>query len=150
MIKLSKLSDYAIVVLGELARRRGQQMTATLLSVSTKLPEPTVAKVLKLLSKQSIIQSSRGANGGYVLERDPTQITVRELIIALEGPLAITACADDNLESSCCGIEHVCPMRGGWQRVNVAISNALDSLNLNDLFLSPSPKFDLKSGSKGK
>ncbi len=133
MIKLSKLSDYAIVVLSILAREQGRLMTAAGLSSASGIPEPTVAKVLKLLSKESVITSTRGVNGGYMLERDPTQISVTELITALEGPIALTACVEGSDDE--CGIESICPMSGKWQKVNATIKTALDGLPLSDLLI---------------
>ncbi|HNQ91636.1 MAG TPA: SUF system Fe-S cluster assembly regulator [Alphaproteobacteria bacterium] len=135
MIRLSKLSDYAIVVLSRLAaEERGQLQTAILLAQQTGIPEPTVAKVLKLLSRQGIVQSVRGVRGGYTMIRVPEEVTVTELIEALEGPIAITSCADIDVETSC-QIAGLCPMRGRWHRVNVAVKGALDELFLSDLLI---------------
>lgn len=133
MIKLSKLSDYAIVVLSRLAAERGDVMTTTVLASETGIPESTVAKVLKLLAKEQIVTSLRGANGGYALERDADQITVTELITALEGPIALTTCV--NTTESDCMIDQLCPLRGGWQKVNAAVKSALDQVMLSDLIL---------------
>lgn len=131
MIKISKLSDYAIVVLSELSRARGQIVTATMLSQSTRIPEPTVAKVLKILSKHDIVQSTRGAHGGYHMARDPQSITVHELIVALEGPVAITSCAHNSTDR--CKVEEFCTVRGGWQKINDAVIATLDGIFLTDL-----------------
>lgn len=133
MIKLSKLSDYAIVVLSLLARDRAKLMTASVLSASSGIPEPTVAKVLKLLSREGVIVSTRGVNGGYMLERDPAEISVTELISALEGPIAITACVEGSDDE--CGIQEICPMSGKWAKVNATIKNALDGLPVSDLLI---------------
>ncbi len=135
MIRLSKLSDYAVVVLSQLAREPGAQMSAYELAQITSVPEPTVAKVLKLLSRQNIVVSARGVNGGYALHRKPEEITVKELITALEGPIALTECVTHSADS--CVIETLCPMRGGWQKVNDAVHNALSSVMLSDLLIFP-------------
>lgn len=133
MIKLSKLSDYAVVVLSLLARDRSRLMTAAGLSTASGIPEPTVAKVLKLLSKEGVIASTRGVNGGYMLERDPAEISVTELITALEGPIALTACIEGSDDE--CGIQEICPMSGKWAKVNATIKTALDGLPLSDLLI---------------
>lgn len=133
MIKLSKLSDYAIVVLSRLAAEKGDVMTTALLSSETGIPEPTVSKVLKLLSKQKIVISVRGANGGYMMERCPKDITVTELITALEGPIALTECVDGGHTD--CMIDSLCPLKGGWNKVNMAVKNALDQVALADLLI---------------
>lgn len=134
MIKLSKLSDYAIVVLSRLAAGRGEVLTTSVLSEETGIPEPTVSKVLKLLSKQKIVESVRGANGGYVMQRCPTDITVAELIVALEGPIALTACVGDQDHTECM-IDTLCPLKTGWQKVNSVVKQALDSVALADLLI---------------
>ncbi len=133
MIKLSKLSDYSIVVLSLLARERGKLMTAGGLSSRSGVPEPTVAKVLKLLAKEGILISTRGVNGGYMMERDPKEISVTELITALDGPIALTACVEGSDDD--CNISAICPMSGKWQKVNQTIKNALDGLPLSDLLI---------------
>lgn len=138
MIKLSKLSDYAIVVLGCLAAEQGQLQTAVVLARQTGIPEPTVAKVLKLLSKGDIVSSVRGVRGGYSLTRPAERISVAELIEALEGPISITSCAGNDVEFSC-HISGSCPMSGGWGRVNHAIRMTLGGIYLAEL-LAPSRK----------
>ena len=133
MIKLSKLSDYAIVVLSHLASDKGAVMTTGVLATASCIPEPTVSKVLKLLSRQKIVVSVRGASGGYRIDRDPRQITVTELITALEGPIALTSCVDEH--HSDCMIEHVCPLKTGWHKVNHALTEALNKVSLADLLV---------------
>ncbi|HRK98404.1 MAG TPA: SUF system Fe-S cluster assembly regulator [Alphaproteobacteria bacterium] len=134
MIKLSKLSDYAIVVLSQLAADQGRLYTAAVLAQQTGIPEPTVAKVLKLLSRREIVNSMRGVKGGYAMTRIPSQVTVTELIEALEGPISITSCADIEVETSC-HIAGLCPMRGSWHKVNVAVKSALNEVFLSDLLI---------------
>lgn len=133
MIKLSKLSDYAIVVLSRLAAEKEGVLTTAALSVETGIPEPTVSKVLKLLSREKIVISVRGANGGYRMERCPKDITVTELITALEGPITLTECVDGGHTD--CMIETLCPLKGGWNKVNKAVKDALDKVALADLLI---------------
>lgn len=131
MIRLSKLSDYAVVVLSQLARGEGSLVTAAELADATGVPEPTVAKVLKLLVRGNIIVSVRGAAGGYMMERHPQDITVRELIVALEGPIAVTACLEGG--DSDCSLTGTCSMKGRWHKVNSAILSTLEAMPLSDL-----------------
>ncbi len=133
MIRLSKLSDYAVVVLSQLARDKGRILSAAELAQATTLPEPTVSKVLKVLAKGNLIVSTRGASGGYTMERRPSDITVRELITALEGPIAVTTCLEEN--NSECGVSQLCPMKGRWQKVNYAIMKTLDEMSLDELLI---------------
>lgn len=150
MIRLSKLSDYAVVVLSQLARDAGRVVSASGLAESTGIPEPTVSKVLKVLVKGDIIVSIRGAAGGYMMARSPDDITVRELIVALEGPIAVTSCLEES--NDLCGISSLCPMKGRWQKVNRAIMNTLDEMFLSDLIFDPFPnreKREERTGTAG-
>ena len=131
MIKVSKLADYAVVVLASLSQSDAGQMTASGISAATGLPEPTVAKVLKLLAKADLLQSARGANGGYSLKSAPTEISIADIIAAVEGPISLTACVDGS--ASPCGYESRCAVKGRWNGVNHAINAALQSVKLSDM-----------------
>ena len=97
MLKLNRLTDYAVVVLGQLARNSGKVETATEIAMSTGIPLPTVSKIIKILSSAVMVVSHRGAGGGYSLERRADDIRVAEIIEAFEGPIALTACVDLSL-----------------------------------------------------
>ena len=127
MIKLSKIADYGIVVLAHLVQEQGALKTATSLSQTTLLPEPTVSKVLKLLAKGKIIRSVRGMNGGYILDRSPEDISVAEIIAVLDGPIALTACVDGDNER--CLLKDRCGMETCWQTVNETILQSLRALS---------------------
>lgn len=131
MFRLSKLTDYGVIVLGQMADMAGETTTAPDLAEATSLPQPTVAKILKLLAKEAVITSTRGAGGGYSLERAADQVSVAEIIAALDGPVALTACVD-GAEGSC-DVENLCPMRGRWDPINMAVKAALESVSLADI-----------------
>lgn len=135
MIKISKLADYAVVILAAMGQGDAVRMSATSLSATTNIPEPTVSKILKILSRHNIIVSARGVNGGYTLSRPITQITMRDVIAAIDGPIAITSCADGHLPD--CSLAHTCGTRGRWDHVNSAITNALEQVSLADMIHSP-------------
>jgi FeS assembly SUF system regulator len=103
MIRLSKLTDYAIVVMAQMARDRSALQTVPQLADRTGVPAPTVAKLLKLLTPAGLMTSHRGAAGGYTLARPAEDITMAEIIAALEGPIALTACVDGS--EGHCGVE---------------------------------------------
>jgi FeS assembly SUF system regulator len=128
MFKLSKLTDYAVVVLVRLSRDDSLQ-TSPGISAATGIPEPTVAKVLKAMAGKGLVTSLRGARGGYRLGRSLACIPVSQVIEAIDGPIALTACVDGGeCESGC-----LCPMRGRWDPVNGAIRAALASITLADM-----------------
>ncbi len=131
MIKLSKLTDYAVVVLADMAKDPGRQRTAADLAVTTTLPEPTVAKVLKLLAKGGVVMSIRGVNGGYRLDKAPTDLTMASVISAMDGPIALTACADGG--EGCCTYEHTCAVKKKWAPVNAAMRAALENVTLAEM-----------------
>ncbi len=142
MIRLSKLTDYAVVVLTEMARidaraRQPTVFTAPALADRTAAPVPTVQKVLKLLVKGGVVVSTRGAAGGYALARTPDRITVAQIIQAVDGPIALTDCVD-GAEGSC-GVERLCPIRGNWDKVNRAVRVALESVTLADMAMPTLP-----------
>lgn len=128
MIKLSKMTDYAVVVLADMAGRNGMLVSATTLAESTKLPEPTVSKILKLLARHDIVNSVRGMNGGYSLNKEPDEITMAVVIAATDGPITLTACVDQSTE--CCDRASNCSMKGQWNPVNQAMQRALEDVSL--------------------
>lgn len=145
MLKLNRLTDYAVVVLSRLSKQVGIVQTANEISDGTGLPMPTVSKILKLMAGSSLIESHRGVNGGYSLSRGADSVRVSEIIEALEGPIALTACVDGTTDQ--CTIEGSCPMRGNWNTVNDAIRTALSGVTLADL-LDPGEIFPVNSLSK--
>lgn len=131
MFRLSRMTDYGVVVLGQLAGQRGRLLNAPEIAEGTGLPGATVSQVLKTLAAAGVVNSHRGARGGYELAREPEEITVRELVVAFEGPLAVTACVEGAVGN--CAVESLCLLAGGWEQVNTAIRGALDSVTLADL-----------------
>src|SRR5262245_32855867 len=131
MIKVSKMTDYAVVILATLARIDGSVMTASGVSARSGLPEPTVAKVLKTLNRGGLLESTRGASGGYRLALTPEKVSVAAIIDAVDGPVSLTACVDGNPEN--CGYESKCPVKGRWDGVNRAVRAALDNVTLADM-----------------
>lgn len=134
MIKLGKLTDYAVVVMGQLAKENSTVLrSAHYLSEKTRLPEPTVAKVLKLLAQGALLESIRGAAGGYRLSRAADQISIIDIIVALEGPIAVVSCVGGGERD--CRIEQSCLVKGNWTPVNDAITTALSRVRLADMIM---------------
>ncbi|MFP4207075.1 MAG: SUF system Fe-S cluster assembly regulator [Wenzhouxiangella sp.] len=131
MLRISKLTDYATVLLAALAQRGGACVPASQLAEETRLELPTAAKVLKTLAKSGLVRSVRGVNGGYQLVRPPDQTSVAAIVRAMEGPIALTECS---LEPGLCAHESQCNLRGNWQRIGQAVEHALERLTLRDLY----------------
>jgi FeS assembly SUF system regulator len=128
MFRLSKLTDYAVVVLVRLSRAETVQ-TSPGIAMATGIPEPTVAKVLKAMASRGLVTSQRGARGGYRLSRCLSSIPVGDVIAAIDGPIALTACVD----GGGCETQRLCPLHGRWDPVNEAIRKALSSITLSDM-----------------
>jgi FeS assembly SUF system regulator len=133
MVRISKLADYAVVVLVRLGA--GTIETTPGIAQATGLPEPTVAKVLKALAGAGLVVSQRGARGGYRLARRLDLVSVAEVVSAIEGPIALTACVEHS--ASACEAEGCCPVRGRWDPVNAAVREALESVTLAQLAAHP-------------
>jgi FeS assembly SUF system regulator len=138
MLRLSKLTDYAVVVLVRLSHMDGVQ-TSPGIAAATGIPEPTVAKVLKTLAAGDLVASQRGAKGGYRLNRELAAIPIADVIAAIDGPIALTACVDGSPAG--CDSQGLCPMRGRWDPVNDAIHKALSGITLADMQVGLLPAF---------
>jgi FeS assembly SUF system regulator len=137
MLRISKLSDYAIVLLCEIARERsGQGTTARQLAESTQIALPTVVKLLKLLKDHGVLLSMQGRNGGYRLARRPGETNLAVIIEAVEGPIALTECMTEDLD---CQIHSKCNTRPHWVHINAAFRQALSVVTLNDLITGMMP-----------
>ena len=130
MLRLSKLADYAVVVLVRLSQDDGCQ-TSPCIAGKTGLPEPTVAKVLKALAGAHLVRSQRGARGGYTLARPLSAIPIADVVSAIDGPIALAACVEGGAGG--CEAEKSCPVRGRWDPVNQAVLQALTRITLADM-----------------
>lgn len=130
VLKLGKLADYATMVMTVLAAEAGRPLSAHELAGQTHLAEPTVAKVLKLLSRGGVVRSERGAQGGYRLARPAARITVADIITAIDGPIAVTRCST---HGGGCAVESSCGVRGNWRLIGKAIRAALEAVTLEQM-----------------
>lgn len=131
MFKLSKTTDYGIVLMAQLASEPSPvPQNARELAELSALPVPMVSKILKALAKEGLLASQRGSKGGYTLARDPEALPVSEMIRVLEGPLALTDCAAG---PAVCEHETACAVREPWQQINRTVEAALADITLADL-----------------
>lgn len=152
MLRLTRLTDYAILILGALAMRPDERLSSHELAQRTQLGQPTVAKLTKMLVSANLIESSRGVNGGCVLLRQPEDISVADVVEAIEGPIALTACVVGAVDP--CAVQNGCFMSGNWNKVNGAINEALSGVSLaemfnpEEMFVLPEPDPALDADSK--
>jgi FeS assembly SUF system regulator len=132
-MRLSSLADYAVVMMSAAARHCGVsgRLNATLLSEETGIPLPTVQKLVSRLSGAGLIESARGTGGGFRLSRPPASISLADIIEAVEGPIAMTACVDEGRHD--CLIEESCRVKPHWNAVNGAVRGALAGVSLASL-----------------
>jgi len=141
VLRISKLTDYGTLVLVQMTASENNRLCpASELAAGTGLALPTVQKVLKKLAHGNLVVSARGADGGYRLARAPEDISAAEVLDALEGPVAITECCDDD---SHCELESNCQVGSAWQKISLAIRAAMGEIKLSDLH-NPPAEFPLR------
>jgi FeS assembly SUF system regulator len=129
MLRISKLTDYAILLMVELTRE-GEMLSAHALADRIHVEITTAGKVLKQLASAGLVESFRGATGGYRVNKPAADISVAEVIAAIEGPIAITECS---VEPGLCQVEDNCNLRGNWQRISIAVARALEDVSLAEM-----------------
>ena len=134
MLRVSKLTDYATVVMTCLAGDGDGVVSAQALAERARLEVPTVSKLLKQLAQAGLVASTRGINGGYRLARAAERITIADIVTAMEGPIGMTECS---AHSGMCDLESHCGVRVNWQRINQAIAGALSNVTLADMLHPP-------------
>ena len=139
MLRVTKLTDYATVILTVLAARPGAVLSAPDLAELAGLESPTVAKVLKPLAQAGLVAGFRGTNGGYRLARAAESISLVEIVEAMEGPLGMTECS---VHAGQCGIEHSCGVRASWRRINDVVADALRDVTLAQMLAPPAARAD--------
>jgi FeS assembly SUF system regulator len=162
MLRMSRITDYGIVLLTQLATEASDPgvpedgpadpreasppeaiHNARELAARAGLPLPVVSKILKALTREGFLVSQRGARGGYALARRPEDISVASIIDALEGPIALTECGTEL--HGACERESRCAVRQPWQQINREVRKTLERVRLSDL-AAPGPRFDAPGG----
>jgi FeS assembly SUF system regulator len=133
MIILSKLADYGVIVATHLATNPERQETAAAVAGATRLPQATVAKLLKALAHAGLVTATRGATGGYRLARTSNAISVAEVVAAIDGDIGMTQCS---IHAEDCDRTGYCPTRPHWAAINRAVGTALAAVTLQDM-ISP-------------
>ena len=134
MLRVTKLTDYATLVLTTLALSAERVLSATELAERAHLELPTVSKVLKPLAHAGLVESFRGSNGGYRLARAAESISVIEIVEAIEGRVGVTECSG---EHSHCELESQCSVRGKWRDINAVVADALRGVTLSEMLPRP-------------
>lgn len=133
MLRLSNLADYGVVVMTAAARSvaDGRLTSAAQVSVLTGIPAPTVAKLMGQLGRAGLLSSQRGVSGGFTLARSPGEISLADIVEAIDGPIALTHCGQPGAD--CCNLSTSCQVKPHWAPVNRAVRDALASVSLAEL-----------------
>lgn len=137
MIRLSRLADYAVAIMGQISLSPTSIYNSQELAHLTNLPETTVAKILTRLRKKNVLASHRGVKGGYCLSENMTNISLADIITAIDGPISLTLCV--NQQNHLCSLENTCQSRAGWQKINQAIRQLFAAVPLADLIQKEKP-----------
>ena len=141
-MRLSNLADYAVITMSQAATHCGDgRVSAAELANETGLPVPTVQRLVSKLTAAGLMRSVRGAKGGLQLGRPAAAITVADIVEAVEGPIALTACIDHDGE---CDFEAGCTMKPHWPIINAKLRGALAEISLADLRAAPAQKIAMK------
>lgn len=130
MLRVSKLADYGTVVMASMARDPLRVHSAAEVALRIGLAEPTVSKVLKTLARSGLVNSSRGVKGGYRLPRAPADITIAQIVDAMDGPIGMTECSGVH---SLCPQESACGVRSSWLSINHLVLETLSRVTLEQM-----------------
>ena len=142
-MRLSSIADYAVVIMAAASRHCGcsvreategharVRLSAGQLAAETGLPAPTVQKLVSRLASAGLLHATRGVGGGIRLARPAAAITLADIVEAVEGPIAMTACLENGRQD--CTLEDACSVRGHWPVVNEALRGALARVHLTQL-----------------
>ena len=131
MIRITRQTDYGILLLSHMASRPIDEVhTAKNVALLTKISLPMVSKILKTLARAGLLASQRGVKGGYRLAATAESISIGDVVQALEGPIGITECS---FNPGACEQEGTCPVQTNWQRISLAVRDALEKIRLSEL-----------------
>lgn len=146
MLKITKITDYALVVLCCMVKNQAEGhnniLSTAEIAKLVNLQAPTVSKILKILVKSGLVQSYRGIDGGYCLAKDPKDISVSRVIECLEGPIAVTECAkitsqnknlNQDTDITNCEFINNCQLNQPWQKINLAVNNMLNKISIYNI-----------------
>ena len=136
MLRLSKMADYGTVVMTAMIENPERSRSAGEIAGAIHVPVPTVSKILKMLARDGLLLSSRGAKGGYLLAHPANQISLVDIIHAMDGPIGMTECS---VTPGLCLQESGCAVRANWQRINQAVLGVLREITLDQMIV-PVPR----------
>jgi len=140
MLRISKMADYGTVILTAMAHQPERTRSTVEIGAVTRLPVPSVSKILKIFVREGLVVSLRGAKGGYALSRPPAEISTAQILNAIDGPIGMTECS---ITPGLCTRETGCPVRVNWRKVNRALLQALEQITLAQMIQPVDETVDL-------
>ena len=132
MIKVSRMADYAILLVCKMSSVEDKVYSAHELSTITALKITTISKILTKLTKAKVTNSIRGVAGGYKLMMNAEDISIGDIIDIIDGQIALTVCVEED-KNHCCELESMCPSQGNWQIINNTVREALNSVSIAEM-----------------
>lgn len=130
MLRITKMTDYAVLILANLALHDNKLLTAKEIASETHISLPTTQKILKKLNRKNLVISKQGVSGGYSLDPETKKLSVATLLEKLDGDLSITQCSSNDDQ---CEVEDFCNIGNAWQMINQRVQWALNDITLGDL-----------------
>ena len=130
MLRITKMTDYAVLILANLALYDNKMLTAKEIASETHISLPTTQKILKKLNRKNLVISKQGASGGYSLDPETKKLSVATLLEKLDGDLSITQCSSNDDQ---CEVEDFCNIGNAWKMINQRVQWALNDITLGDL-----------------
>jgi len=133
-MRITRKSDYGLRAMFELAKNFNRT-SVSIADIAAKhgIPDPFLEKIMQELRESGLVEAIHGRGGGYTLKKSPAEISIRDIVRALEGPVALVTCLDPELR---CQIEGGCPTSAIWNLINAKFEESLGSLTLADMLRS--------------
>jgi FeS assembly SUF system regulator len=132
MIKVSRMADYAILLVCKMSNDENKVYSSQELSIITSLKITTISKILTKLTKANVTDSIRGVSGGYKLTMKAGDISVGNIIDIIDGKVALTVCVEEG-ENHNCNLVSLCPSQSNWQIINNTVREALNSVSIAEM-----------------
>ena len=147
MLKVSRMADYAILLVCKMSNDENKVYSSQELSIITSLKMTTISKILTKLTKANVTDSIRGVSGGYKLTMLAEDISVGNIIDIIDGKVALTVCVEEG-ENHNCDLVSLCPSQSNWQIINNTVREALNSVSIAEMANPFVSNFQYKEGEK--
>ncbi len=149
LLSLTRKTDYALVALADLARRSPKNASARQIAERLGIPLPMLTNILKELTRSGVLSSTRGPSGGYTLARSSDEITLAQVLDAVEGPSRLVLCCEEQTGIQNCDLEKNCQTKAPMRKLHHMLQHFLSQVTLADI-VSNSVRVVLHLSGRGK